>query len=127
MDVAWTFTSDTIPVEPVTALPITVLRFASRLDDHNRAPAGRPFRIPLRLERHDAAGYGTVTAVSVQASLDDGKTWRPARVSGAGLNHTVLVDHPAAGGGFVSLRASATDSAGNTVEQTVIRAYKIAS
>jgi hypothetical protein len=82
-------------------------------------------RIPLRLERHDAAGYGTVTAVAVEASLDDGKIWRPAKVSGSGPNRTVLVDHPAAGGGFVSLRASAADSAGNRVEQTVMRAYAI--
>jgi hypothetical protein len=35
------------------------------------------------------------------------------------------VRHPAVDG-FVSLRATATDGAGSTVEQTVIRAYRIA-
>jgi hypothetical protein len=103
-----------------------VVRFAPRLDDHNRAPAGRPFPVPLSLQRQQAAGHGTVTGVSVQFSLDDGRTWRPARVTGTGLHRTALVGHPRAGGGFVSLRAAATDSAGNKVEETVIRAYALA-
>ncbi|GAA0926792.1 hypothetical protein GCM10009560_28950 [Nonomuraea longicatena] len=37
-----------------------------------------------------------------------------------------MLRHPA-GDGFVSLRAKATDTSGNTVEQTVIRAYRIAA
>jgi hypothetical protein len=56
-------------------------------------------------------------------SYDDGKTWRPAAVTRAGDHFDVRVNHPAAG--YASLRAKATDSAGNTVEQTVIRAYTI--
>jgi hypothetical protein len=35
----------------------------------------------------------------------------------------VRLDHPA--GGYVSLRATASDPAGNTVEQTTIRAYAV--
>ena len=31
--------------------------------------------------------------------------------------------HPPAAGGYVSLKASATDAAANRVEQTIIRAY----
>ncbi|MFI5838260.1 hypothetical protein ACIA8K_00890 [Catenuloplanes sp. NPDC051500] len=38
---------------------------------------------------------------------------------------TVTLDHPA-GPGFVSLRATATDTAGNSVVQTVIHAYRTA-
>jgi hypothetical protein len=36
----------------------------------------------------------------------------------------VQVQHPDRAG-FVSLRASARDAGGNTVEQTIIRAYRI--
>ncbi|MEJ3747817.1 S8 family serine peptidase [Actinomycetes bacterium KLBMP 9797] len=125
VDVAWTFVSDTTPADTVTGLPVTAIRFAPRLDDHNRAPAGQPFRIPLWLERHNAAGYGTVTGVTVQVSYDDGQTWQPAQVTGAGMRRTVLVNHPPASAGFVSLKATATDSAGNSVEETIIRAYAI--
>ena len=49
----------------------------------------------------------------------------PARErSPAASTATVLVDHPRSAS-YVSLRARAVDSSGNTAEQTVIRAYGI--
>jgi hypothetical protein len=60
----------------------------------------------------------------VQVSYDDGATWRPVPVLGTGLERTALVFHPR-GDGFVSLRASAVDSNGNAVEQTIIHAYAL--
>jgi hypothetical protein len=59
-------------------------------------------------------------SLSVQVSYDDGKTWKAAPV----IAGVVVLNHPK-GPGFVSLRARATDVQGNTLEQTVIRAYKI--
>jgi hypothetical protein len=52
-------------------------------------------------------------------SFDDGASWRRVPV----VAGTAIVAHPA-GAGFAALRASATDTAGNTVEQTIIRAYR---
>jgi hypothetical protein len=52
-------------------------------------------------------------------SFDDGATWKPVRLK----DDAALVPLPG-GEGFVSLRATAADSDGNTVEQTVIRAYR---
>ena len=43
----------------------------------------------------------------------------------SGQHGVVLLKHPAKAG-FVSLRAASTDAAGNTVKQTIIRAYEIA-
>lgn len=40
------------------------------------------------------------------------------------MEEQALLHHPA-GDGFVSLKASATDSHGNAVEQTIIRAYAL--
>jgi subtilisin family serine protease len=57
----------------------------------------------------------------VEVSFDGGATWRPARMTG----HTAKLTHPS-GTGFVSLRATATDNRGNTVEQTIINAYRFA-
>jgi hypothetical protein len=37
----------------------------------------------------------------------------------------MLVNHPA-GPGFVSLRTSIVDAAGNAVEETILRAYRTA-
>jgi hypothetical protein len=59
--------------------------------------------------------------LSVEVSYDEGKTWRAAEVL---WNRAVKLDHPA-GPGSVSLRAKASDRDGNTVEHTIIRAYKL--
>lgn len=52
-------------------------------------------------------------------SYDDGATWVVAPV----VKGAAVVRHPQ-GQGFVSLRATASDTAGNTVTQTVIHAYR---
>ncbi|WP_250035681.1 S8 family serine peptidase [Paractinoplanes maris] len=54
--------------------------------------------------------------VKVETSADEGRTWRTAPAIGS----AVLVP---AGQGTVSLRVTAADRAGNTVTQTVLRAY----
>jgi hypothetical protein len=57
---------------------------------------------------------------SAEVSYDGGKTWMPVTVVGSELK----LEHPA-GANTVSLRAKATDSDGNTVEQTIVDAYKL--
>jgi subtilisin family serine protease len=119
---AWTFPSG--HTDGQQALPMMAVRFAPAVDAHNRARAGRPFTFPVSVQRQQGATYGTLNNLVVQVSYDDGATWRPARLTGHGLDRTVCVTHPA-GPGFVSLKATATDTAGNQVEQTIIRAYAI--
>ncbi|MGW5157711.1 hypothetical protein ACWEPN_19735 [Nonomuraea wenchangensis] len=63
---------------------------------------------------------GPVQRLSVEVSYDDGATWTRAEVHGP----AAVLRHPA-GDGYVSLRARAVDGAGNTAEQTIIRAYRI--
>jgi len=110
----------------IDPLPLLGVRFAPRLDDSNRAPAGRRLALPLTIDRVGAVGR--VTAPAVEVSFDDGTTWLPVPVhrtrGGEAGEWVVTVDHPAAPG-FVSLRATAGDDRGNTVEQTAIRAYEL--
>lgn len=115
---AWTFRSE--HVEKETPLSLLMIRFAPHLDDLNRAPAGVPYAIPLKVAGQPGGTYGKLTSVTVDVSYDDGTTWRPAPVKG----RTALVQHPDKAG-FVSLRATATDDAGNKVEQTIIHAYQL--
>ena len=56
-------------------------------------------------------------------SYDDGRTWRPVRLTGSGGDRVAHLRHPDRPGS-VSLRAEATDTAGNTVQQTIVRAYR---
>jgi hypothetical protein len=61
--------------------------------------------------------------VTVRYSTDDGKTWKSASASGTGTTRKVTIPNPRTG--FVSLKFSATDTAGDRVDQTVIRAYAV--
>jgi subtilisin family serine protease len=120
---AWTFRSAAAGEEPVR-LPLSTVRFSPRVDQQNVAPAGRAFVIPVTVERTADSAARPNRTLKVEFSTDDGRTWRPATVRGSGDQRTVQVTNPAAGG-FVSLRANATDTAGNTAAVTVLRAYPV--
>ncbi|QUQ66575.1 S8 family peptidase [Kutzneria sp. CA-103260] len=101
-------------------------RFGLGLDD--TAPAGRPFTFQLTAGSHTGAvGAGPVLGVRVSYSTDEGTTWNQATVtpSADGKVWSVVVADPTAG--FVWLRTQAWDSAGNTVTQTVQRAYPVSA
>ncbi|HYQ68888.1 S8 family serine peptidase [Actinophytocola sp.] len=115
----WTFRSAGTG-DRVTPVGISAVRFTPRLDEKNTAPAGRAFTIPVSLQRADGTTERPCD-LSVAVSYDEGRTWQPAEVA----NGTVRVRHPAHATS-VSLRAFARDQDGNTVRQTIIRAYKLA-
>ncbi|KOX23265.1 hypothetical protein ADK67_21180 [Saccharothrix sp. NRRL B-16348] len=117
---AWTFRSDTTPTGEIRKLPISVVRFAPKLDADGGTPAGRLLRIPLTVEQQQGADNGRVRKVEVDVSFDDGKTWSKVPVVGG----AALVRN-ADQAGFASLRAKGSDSKGNTFEHSVIRAYRL--
>jgi hypothetical protein len=121
---AWTFRSGHVPGAEPAALPLMAVRFAPDLDEHNRAKSGRPFTVPVSVQRQAGASSGTLRNLTVHVSYDDGGTWRPATVTGWGSRQAVVLYHPPRAGS-VSLKARASDSDGNTVEQTIIRAYTL--
>ncbi|GLH98076.1 S8 family serine peptidase [Phytohabitans aurantiacus] len=119
---AWTFKSAHVSGEEPASLPISVMRFAPKLDANGGAPSGGTFQIPVTVER----GPGTpgTARLAVEVSYDDGKTWSTAKLRKAGAGWVATVSHPS-GAGFVSLRAKATDTGGNTVTQTIVHAYRL--
>lgn len=123
VDAAWTFRSG--PTAVATALPLMAVRFEPRLDEYNRAPGGQWFEFPVRVEHQAgsaAVPFAPVTELAVQASDDDGATWRPIDVHRTGDRWVALVRNPPQG--FVTLRAAATDADGNTAHVTIFRAYR---
>jgi subtilisin family serine protease len=118
----WEFDSRRMADGAVVPLPLLAVRFSPRLDDSNAAPAGRTFTVPVAVQ---APAPGAQTRLStVEVSYDDGRTWQrvtPRPVGGGGLE--LVLHHPKTPG-FVSFRATASDAAGNTVEQSIIRAYR---
>ncbi|MFY1695738.1 MULTISPECIES: S8 family serine peptidase [unclassified Solwaraspora] len=120
----WTFASGPVTRGQVAALPVMAVRFAPAVDAGNTAPAGRAAQIPFTIAHQPGvAGIGVRKPV-VEVSYDGGDSWLPAQVRSAKAGWTASVHHPDADG-FVSLRASVTDRDGNTVQQTIIQAYRI--
>ncbi|MGR6316619.1 S8 family serine peptidase [Micromonospora soli] len=123
VDAEWTFKSGHVADGELVKLPLTAVRFTPELDIDNRAPADQLFAIPVSLDRQIGAEPGQTTSLTVEASFDDGQTWQQLTVQRSGEKGVAWVRNPA-GTGFVSLRAAATDTSGNTVKQTIIRAYR---
>jgi subtilisin family serine protease len=124
VDVAWTFREPGLAA-PVVPLPLMVVRAEGAVDDRSRAPAGRPFVLTLTAQRQPGAGDFRLADLKVETSADDGGTWTSAPAVHLGDSGFALVRNPA-GEGFVSLRITARDTAGNALTQTVIRAYQTA-
>lgn len=115
--VEWTFHSATTPEGDFAALPLSTIRFSPDLTLTGTAKAGRHFEVPFTVE--GAAAGQHPAKLAFQVSYDDGATWQPAKsVGGAHLS----LKHPAKAGS-VSLRAELTDRDGNTLTQTIERAY----
>jgi subtilisin family serine protease len=114
VSVVWEVDNDGTP-----ALPVQVVRFSPTLDAANTAPGGQAFAVPVSVQRNPGAKAARLAALSVQVSYDDGAHWQNAPMA----DGKALLHHPA--GGYVSLRAKATDTAGNTVQQTIIHAYRL--
>ncbi|MGV9308872.1 S8 family serine peptidase [Nonomuraea sp. NPDC003727] len=123
VDATWTFPSSTATTEQ--PLPLMAVRYTpAGLDDHNRARPASLTRLPLSVERNPGAAKAEVTSVRLEMSTDDGTTWRRIPVVRTGSGWTAAVPNPGTAG-FVSLRASAHDSAGASVTQTITRAYAV--
>ncbi|MDQ3404055.1 MAG: S8 family serine peptidase [Actinomycetota bacterium] len=124
----WTFTSQRPPEAKAgkegTPLAMMSVRFTpSGLDDRNRIVADKA-QVPLAVSWPRGIAPTELTDLTVDVSHDDGRTWKAVVVERSGAEVVAHIDHPHEAR-FVSLRAKATDSAGNTVEQTTIRAYGI--
>ncbi|MFC3897192.1 S8 family serine peptidase [Lentzea rhizosphaerae] len=113
----WTFKSKGTP-DQIDTVPLSVVRFAPKLDANGGVPAGTLQRIGLLTQSQGDTGKVRVTGV--EYSHDDGQSWRRAGVVG----NSALIYHPA-NAQWTSLKATATDAKGNTVELTVIRAYRV--
>jgi hypothetical protein len=124
--VTWGFSSARPRGSASSVLPLLTVRVGGAVDLTSAAPAGRAFRLPLTVQRPAGSERTPVTRLTLQVSYDDGRTWKTVRVSRHGATADALLHHPGHVG-YASLRISAADRAGNTVDQTVIRAYRIAA
>ncbi|MDT3397515.1 S8 family peptidase [Streptomyces sp. B1866] len=114
----WTFTSAASEEEAL--VPLSAVRFTPKLSLTSTAPAGRELTVPVVLD--GPAARQAPKELTVEVSYDEGVTWRSLPVRTQGGKRSVTVDNPAAGGS-VSFRAHLTERDGDTVDETIYRAY----
>ena len=85
---------------------------------------GRLAVLPMEVQRQPGSAAAAARSLSLEVSYDDGVAWRRVPVIRFGQRGFAALNHPA-GSEFISLRAQSTDAAGNTVSQTIVRAYRI--
>ncbi|MFI6183564.1 S8 family peptidase [Nonomuraea sp. NPDC051191] len=106
-ETAWTFRSK--PGDGV--LPLLQIDYDVRPE--------RPGLVGFAVRHQEGVSGARAKDLKLELSYDDGATWRAQPVvalGGGRYTAVVLRQHP-------SLRVTATDSAGNSVRQTVIKAY----
>ncbi|WP_439659851.1 S8 family serine peptidase [Lentzea sp. HUAS TT2] len=92
-------------------LPLPEVDYSLPVDLRNSWKAG----VPMPVKFTAVSGKVSARSLTAYASFDDGVTWVPVKS---------LVPAGGKAGGFVSLRVVA-DVGGNTVDQTVLRAYRL--
>jgi hypothetical protein len=123
--VVWAFRSAHVDEGQREPLPLLAVRFTPELNERGEAPRSSRFRLPLGVSSHSQRASLRIGTPSAEVSYDDGATWAKARVERSGQQWQAILNHPARAD-YVSLRLGASDCAGNTVQQTVIRAYALA-
>ncbi len=121
---AWTFRSHLDENVYSQGIPILFPRLDLPEDGLKTLSATDDQVIPIRVTGH--AGYtpGAITSAALAYSYD-GSTWIDAEVRQQNGAWVALVDHAGASGQPVTLRVQVTDSKGNSVTQTVTRAYDV--
>ncbi|MGW2353781.1 S8 family serine peptidase [Actinacidiphila glaucinigra] len=117
----WGFTSGTTDYTVLSPLPLIQLDYAVAIDLSGRA--GR--RAAVSVTPSQLAGVtegGTIRTVTLDVSYDDGATWHRTTSRHKGAAWTASLNAPPKAR-FASLRTTAKDAKGNTVSQTVIRAF----
>ncbi|GAB7037888.1 MULTISPECIES: S8 family serine peptidase [Catenuloplanes] len=117
---SWTFTSENTGVDAIVPLPLSAVVFTPPVDATSVAPKGRTISVPLTVDVQERSAAARNRSLTVEASFDDGATWQRVQVR----DGAAQLRHPNRAG-FVSLRATAVDRAGNAVTETIIRAYEI--
>jgi hypothetical protein len=85
-----------------------------------------PQVIGLTVGHLQLASQPAISDASIDVSFDDGATWQPADVQAVGAGQ-YRASFTAPAGSFVTLRATAKDKAGGSIQETIERAYQTTS
>ena len=111
-------------------LPLLFVGYDLAVDHLSQANADAPFDIVFSVVHQQNAPPPAGLSATMSVSYDDGSTWTDPQqaTSDAPGRFSVPITNPplAQTNGFVALHVQAHDDAGNSVDQTIIRAYALA-
>ncbi|MDT9692530.1 S8 family serine peptidase [Streptomyces sp. P9(2023)] len=121
----WKFTSELDESVYSQGIPLLFPRYNLPEDGLKTLAATDGLQIGLTATGH--AGYtpAALTSARLSYSYDGGTTWTEAQVAAHGGDWTATVNHTGAAGKQVTLKTELTDANGNSVTQTVVRAYDV--
>lgn len=107
-------------------LPLLRVRMPLPTDLNGTMPVGHWF-FTFNVDHVQGAARSAVTSVTLQTSVDGGKTWQTASTQpvGGGRYLAMLNNPRNAFADFVNVRVHATDAAGGWITETVNNAYTI--
>ena len=125
----WGFRSARAAGSEAVWLPALSVAFPARLSLTSTVPAGRITQLPLTVARADVEGRPvSVRRLTLEVSYSglarptDWQRTRPVQAADGSWSAPLT---PPVGARFVSLRAAVVDTEGNTVTQTVVRAFGV--
>ncbi|MFC8432380.1 S8 family serine peptidase [Streptomyces sp. NPDC057253] len=123
-ETSWSFRSAS--AREATPLPLLQLDYDVPVDADNAVDSGRTHRFGLSVRAQDGLAAPHGVSLQVEVSYDDGNSWSRAEVQSRGRNvFEAAVRKPSRvrGDAYVTLRVTARDKEGNSVRQTVHRAF----
>jgi subtilisin family serine protease len=124
-ETSFRFRSERPADDGLYALPLLVPSYDVAVDERNLTPAAADFRIGFGASGQRDYDAGDIVGAKMWVSFDDGATWSQVPVAGSGSGFTGTVDQSAQAGRDASLRVELTDEHGNSVQQTLIKAYGV--
>jgi hypothetical protein len=118
------FTRQGAQISRCVVQPMMTLGYRVRGLALNGSVRSGPQEIALSVGHLQLARPAAITGAQAQVSYHDGQSWKPVSVaSSGGGNFRIAFTAP--GGVDVTLRVSATDAAGGSITETILRAYRV--
>jgi subtilisin family serine protease len=125
----WTFAAEEAGSAEQQVMPMLFIDYDLNLNILNAAERDGEHEVHFMVNHQPGAEAAGIEGANVAVSYDDGDSWEEIQglealndgSFSAALNHEDMAD----GSGFVSLKIEAWDANGNSIEQEIIRAYRI--
>ncbi|GAB3802233.1 S8 family peptidase [Virgibacillus kimchii] len=125
----WEFAAEAPEAEEQQVAPMLFIDYDLDLNINNAAERDSEHEVNFAVNHQTGAETAAIEGADVSVSFDDGDSWQDVQdleAAGNGeFSAAINNDSISDGSGFVSLQIEAWDADGNSIEQEIIRAYRV--